>query len=214
MIFRDWLGHGHGRVAVIGAGIGGLVAAFELASRGLEVTVLERARRPAARCARSRSGHPPRRRADRLHHAMGVRGDLRRRGRRPSPSTCTSRPRTSSRATPGAGESGSTCSPTTNGRPTRSARSPAPRRRAGSACSGARAARIYQTLDHPFIRRRGQSLPGLIRGRGDRETSGASARSRRCGARWASISATRGCGSCSAAMPPIAAPRRSSRPRP
>jgi 1-hydroxycarotenoid 3,4-desaturase len=38
-----------GRVVVIGAGIGGLVAAFELAVRGLDVTVIERATTPGGK---------------------------------------------------------------------------------------------------------------------------------------------------------------------
>ena len=45
------------RVVIVGAGVAGLVSAFALAARGLDVTVLERAAtRPAARCGKSRSG--------------------------------------------------------------------------------------------------------------------------------------------------------------
>ena len=44
------------RIVVIGAGIGGLVAALLLAAQGRDVTLRrERSRHPAARCARSRS---------------------------------------------------------------------------------------------------------------------------------------------------------------
>jgi len=45
-------------VVVIGAGIGGLTAAIHLASRGLQVTVLEKNAQPGGRCNRlSREGH-------------------------------------------------------------------------------------------------------------------------------------------------------------
>ena len=37
------------RVVIIGAGIGGLVAAVQLAARGLEVTLVERAQRPGGK---------------------------------------------------------------------------------------------------------------------------------------------------------------------
>src|SRR3970040_2965156 len=45
-------------VIVIGAGIGGIVAATHLAQRGLHVTVVEKNSRPGGRCDRlSRDGH-------------------------------------------------------------------------------------------------------------------------------------------------------------
>ena len=45
-------------VIIIGAGMGGLVAATHLAQRGLHVTVLEKNSRPGGRCDRiSREGH-------------------------------------------------------------------------------------------------------------------------------------------------------------
>ncbi|MBP6786352.1 MAG: phytoene desaturase [Candidatus Promineofilum sp.] len=45
-------------VIVIGAGIGGIVAATHLAQRGLQVTVIEKNKRPGGRCDRiSREGH-------------------------------------------------------------------------------------------------------------------------------------------------------------
>ena len=43
------------RVAVVGAGVGGLAAAIELAATGHDVTVLERAAAPGGKCARVRA---------------------------------------------------------------------------------------------------------------------------------------------------------------
>ena len=47
------------RVAIIGAGIGGLTAAFELAARGLDVTVIERSHAPGGKMREIEiDGHP------------------------------------------------------------------------------------------------------------------------------------------------------------
>ena len=109
------------RVVVVGRGSAGSSPLLVLAARGLAVTVLER--RPARRQVRDDrvGGSADRRRADRLHHARGVRGDLRR-GRRIArrPPRCSGPPRCW-RGTPGATTSGSTCSPTSSARPMRSA---------------------------------------------------------------------------------------------
>ena len=62
------------RVVVVGAGIAGLVSAFALAARGLEVTLLERGAAPGGKMRQV--AHRPftdRQRPDRLHHALGVR---------------------------------------------------------------------------------------------------------------------------------------------
>ena len=62
------------RVTVIGAGIGGLVAAVDLAVAGCAVTVLERAATPGGKMRQVRAGGGGHRcRPDRVHHALGVR---------------------------------------------------------------------------------------------------------------------------------------------
>ena len=172
----------------------------------------------AARCARSRSAARDRRRADRVHHALGLRRDLRRGWRqlaRRAPAPAAGRHPGAPRLERAA--SGSTSSPTSTARPTRSRRfagrrggAPLPRvlRRARGASTG--------RCERPFIRAPRPS-PLVARasasGCAASATSGASGRSRRCGGRSASTSTIRGCASCSAATRPIAARRRSRRRR-
>ena len=113
-------------------------------ARGCEVTVLERAATPGGKMREvddRRRAH--RRRADRLHHALGVRGDLRRRRR------IARRPRHAAPAEilarhAWATASGSTCSPTSNARPMPSAPSPARPRRGAIRQFCAEARRIFE----------------------------------------------------------------------
>ena len=63
-----------GRVVVVGAGIGGLVAALLMAARGYETVVLESAGAPGGKMREvSVGGRMHRRRPDRFHDALGVR---------------------------------------------------------------------------------------------------------------------------------------------
>ncbi len=66
------------RVVVIGAGIGGLVSALLLATRGFDVTVLERAQSPGGKMREIEAGGASaRRRPHRHDNAMGLRPNLR-----------------------------------------------------------------------------------------------------------------------------------------
>ena len=108
------------RVVVVGAGVGGLVAALLLAARGLAVTVVERAGRPGGKMRTTEVG---------AHRSMPARpysrcaGCSRRSSRRPghrSPTiSCSVLPRYW-RGTPGARTSGSICSPTSIAQPMQS----------------------------------------------------------------------------------------------
>ena len=141
------------RVVIVGAGVAGLVSAFALAARGLDVTVLERqrvARRQDA-ADRDRSG-ADRQRSDRVHDALGVRRAVRRRRQE----LRRSRPPAARwkfwRGTPGTSTHGSICLPMKSARSTRSADF------AGAAeADGYRAfcrdtKRIYDILEKPFLR--------------------------------------------------------------
>ena len=121
--------------------------------------------RPAARCARSRSaGAPDRRRPDRAHHALGVRGDRSAEAGAAldDPSRCA-RPR-SWRATPGAAGARLDLFADVD----RSADAIGvlagadEARRFRAFCERAR--RIYATLERPFIRADRPSLTGLVAG--------------------------------------------------
>ena len=203
----------HERVVVIGAGIGGLAAALDARRRAASTSPWSSApRRPAARCARSRSaGAPDRRGPDRVHHALGVRGDVRR--RRAPRSTTTSRcarPR-SWPATPGArGERLDLFADVDRSADAIGGLRRRRRRRGATAPSAPGRAGIYRTLERPFIRAERPSLAGLARGVGLARLGDLwrihALRDAVAGARRAT-STIRACGSCSAATPPIAAPR-------
>ena len=67
------------KVAVVGAGVGGLAAAIELAAPGHEVTVFERAATPGGKCGRvERGGFVWDAGPSLLTHAVGVRATWRR----------------------------------------------------------------------------------------------------------------------------------------
>ena len=160
-------------------------------------------------------GAPHRRRPDRLHHALGVRGDLRRRRQ----------PRFRDHVTLRRAEVLARHAWTDGSRLDlfadieRSADAigafagPAEAQRYRHFCAEAR--RIYDTLEQPFIRAPQPSLAGLVQppGCAGLAICGGSSRSRRCGARSATTSTIRACASCSAATPPIAARRPSRRRR-
>ena len=168
---------------------------------------------------RRRRGH--RRRADRVHDALGVRRNLRG-GRRLARRLTSSRPelrRRCWRATPGAEtDRGWTSPPTsTPTPPTRSASSPARRKRAAICAFCAQRPRILRDAADAFHPRpEAQSVQPGRRASGCsscRRADRRSRRSRRCGGRSARIFAIPGCDSCLRATPPIAARRRTARPR-
>ena len=108
---------------------------------------------------------------------------------------------------------GSTCLPTPSARPTRSGSSPGPADARGylhfcrarqAHLRHARSARSSAPRG-----RHGRSRWSRAVGRRGSASCGDQAVQPRCGRRWASTSATRGCASCSAATPPMSAPRRS-----
>ena len=201
--------------SIVGAGVAGLVAGLALAARGLEVTVLERGRGARRQDAADRD----RRRADRqrphrIHHALGVRRAVRQPPAGISPITSGCARWMFWRATPG----------------TRSARLDlfADEERSveaiGDFAGAAEAARyrafcrdtrrIYDILEKPFFRAAQPSMGALGRRRRFSRADAAAADQAVLvdvvGA-LGNISTTRGCASCSAATPPIAAPRRSRR---
>ncbi len=119
------------------------------------------------------------------------------------------------RAMPGATAAGSTCTPTSSARPRRSASSPA-RPRPTAIVASARSSRaIYRTLQAPFIDAHAADAAELARRVGLGRLDALLAHAAVADAvvrRSARTSATRACGSCSAATRRIAAHRRSRAP--
>ena len=201
-----------GRVVVVGAGVGGLACAIDLARSGHEVLVLESAAQPGGKLREVRIGsHAARCRPDRVHDALGVRRAVRRRRHDARRTPRAAAARHCWRAMPGVPTSGSTCSPMSSGRPMPSAASPVlPKRGASSRSANAPApciARWRRRSCAARDRRRcrwrhapaGAACP----------TCGGSRRSRRSGRASAITSTIRGCASCSGATRPTAARRRS-----
>ena len=204
------------RVIVIGAGIGGLVAALLLAARGLAVTVVERAAAPGGKMRRGRSGRRCARRA--VRPSSPCAGCSRRSSPPPARLSRDHVPlrhaETLARHAWGDSERLDLFAD-----PARSAD-------AIGVFAGAREADGYRALlrrGAAHLRNTAQTLHprAAAEPRRPRRATRASAacriccasrRSRRCGTRSASISAIRGCASCSAATPPIAARRPFSRP--
>ena len=151
------------RVVIVGAGVAGLVSAFALAARGLDVTVLERGAAPGGKMRQiAIGGSPDRQRARPFSPCAGCSTNCspRRAGISPITSGCSRW--TSWRATPGTKTHGSICSPT------RSASVDAIGDFAGAAeADGYRAfcrdtKRIYDILEKPFLRAPQPSMGGLI----------------------------------------------------
>ena len=202
------------RVVIVGAGVGGLVSAFALAARGLDVTVLERAATPGGKMRQSRSA-PARSTAARpFSRCAGCSTNCSQPPARISP---ISRPAPLEILARHAWDdaAGWICSLT------------GPHRRCDRQFRRARGSRrlshllprhqaIYDTLEKPFLRASQPSMGGLIGADGLRGLMQLPQIKpfSRCGRRSRNISAIRGCASCSAATPPIAAPRRSRARRP
>ena len=204
------------RVVVIGAGIGGLVAALRLAAEGFAVTLIESAEAPGGKMrevcvdgAKIDAGPTVLTMLWVFEEILAEVGVALRRLSERAARRDDRPPRLERRRTAG---------------PVRRHR--AQRRRDRRFRRQARGRRLS-----PILQARARHLPnagGAVHPRRPAEpgrrsfdasgsaasaTSCASRRSRRCGARSASISTTRACASCSDATRPIAAPRRSRRRR-
>ena len=205
------------RVVVIGAGIGGLVAALMLAARGLAVTVVERAGQPGGKMRTTEVGGTRIDAGPTVFTMRWVFEDMFAQAGASLADHLVLRPA----AVAGTARLG----PERAARSVRRHRSLSRRnrttsrerpRRAAIAISARARNASTSTLERPFIRAqrpRLETLVAALRLARPRRPLAHQPVRRRCGARSTTTSAIRGCASCSAAMRPIAARRRSWRPR-
>ena len=157
------------RVVIVGAGIAGLVSAFALAARGLDVTRARTRRRARRQDAADRASARHRSTAARpCSPCAGCSTSCSPLRARILPIMSACVRSTSWRAMPGTRTPGSTCSPTKSARSKRSAISQAPRRRRAIATFCRDTRRIYDILEKPFLRAPQPSMSGLIGANGFR----------------------------------------------
>ena len=162
------------RVAVIGAGVGGLVAALELASRGLDVTVLERAAAPGGKMREVEVGGTRLDAGPTVFTMRWVFEEIFAAAGASLDEHLTLHPADIlARHAWSGGERLDLFADVERSADAIGAfAGPAEARGFRTFC--ARAGRIYRTLDHAFIRSPRPSLPGLIRGAGVRNLGGIS----------------------------------------
>ena len=206
------------RVVVIGAGVGGLVSAALLAAHGYDVTVVEARRRPGRQVARGDvDGGAHRCRPDGVHACAAYSKKSSRHAATSLDDHLILQPATMLARHAWGRRRGSTCSPIPRRSEAAIGDFAGAAEARGYRAFRAEAKRLFDALDRPFLRdTETDPLDAWLangRARFRRLLHATSlylavARARRA------ISATRGCGNCSAATRPIADPRRSVARRP